>query len=63
MRCSDCGQEMPLKVCQSPAGWYVGRWCGCGPHSRESQYFPTEEGAAIALRAAGVGLIYLGTLE
>ena len=63
MKCSTCGEEMPLKVCQSAAGWYVGRWCSCGPHSRESGYFPTEEAAGIALRAAAAGLVYLGTLE
>jgi hypothetical protein len=63
MKCSDCGHEMPLKVCHSAAGYYVGRWCGCGPYSRESEYFTTEESAGIALRAAAAGLVYLGTLE
>jgi len=63
MKCSDCGRELPLKVCHSAAGYYVGRWCGqCGPYSREGGYFTTEEAAGIALRARMAGLEYMGTL-
>ena len=41
---------MPLKVCQSAAGYCVGRWCPeCGPYSRNSEYYGTEKQAEYAL--------------
>ena len=44
--CEDCNSEIPLKVCQSAAGYYVGRFCPeCGPYSRDSDYFKTREQA------------------
>jgi hypothetical protein len=37
MTCPDCGAPMPIKVCSSAAGYYVGRWCDtCGPWERIS---------------------------
>lgn len=44
--CEDCNSHIPLKVCQSAAGYYVGRFCPeCGPYSRDSHYFETREQA------------------
>ena len=41
---------MPLKVCQSAAGYYIGRMCpDCGPYSRDSDYYETYEKAEYAL--------------
>lgn len=35
---------LPFQVMHTPAGFYVGRFCGsCGPYSRNSGYYPTEE--------------------
>lgn len=45
IKCEDCGKQMPLKVMESGAGYYLGRSCSCGPFSRESKYFKTEESA------------------
>ena len=42
----DCGHDLPLQVCQSAGGYYLGRWCNnCGPFSRESGYYATHEEA------------------
>ena len=38
-----------LGVYSTPAGYYVGTYCDCGPYSRESDYFPTREVAQKAL--------------
>jgi hypothetical protein len=39
IRCPDCGADMPLQVCSSNAGYYVGRVCdNCGPFSRNGGY-------------------------
>ena len=44
--CADCGTKMPLQVCESAAGYYLGYWCDeCGPRSRETGYFRTYEEA------------------
>jgi hypothetical protein len=48
-KCKDCGQEVALDVYQSAAGWYVGTYCGCGPYSRETDYFANEADARTAL--------------
>ncbi len=48
-RCDACGKALVLKVWVSPAGWYIGTACYCGPYSRESDYFPTEGQAQAAL--------------
>jgi len=48
--CADCGASMPLQVCCSAAGYYLGYLCEmCGPWSRETGYFPTREAAQAAL--------------
>lgn len=36
---------------QSPAGFYIGTWCDCGPYSRESGYFRTLDMARAILHA------------
>ena len=42
-KCSECNQAVTLGVYRSNAGYYIGTWCGCGPYSRESQYFATRD--------------------
>jgi hypothetical protein len=45
-----CGVELPLDVCRSNAGFYIGTFGDDGPCSRESvQYWPTREAAQQAL--------------
>lgn len=51
--CGDCGETLVAKVCRSAAGYYVGTWCACGPYSRESGYFRSEEEAKLALEYGG----------
>jgi hypothetical protein len=38
--CSDCKTGPKLGVYKSPAGYYIGTYCMCGPYSRESDYYP-----------------------
>ena len=46
IKCSECNTTLPLKVCQSAAGYYIGYFCPeCGPYGRESMYFATKEDA------------------
>lgn len=53
--CNDKGADLPMKVCRSAAGWYIGQFCdGCGPYSRVSPYYATEDDATIALVVADV---------
>jgi len=41
-----CGAVLPLEVCRSAAGFYVGYFCpDCGPYDRLSGYFDTKESA------------------
>lgn len=47
--CSECKITVTEKVMFSPAGYYIGTYCGCGPYSRESHYYRTREAAAAAL--------------
>lgn len=49
-RCSDCRTWPKRDVYQSAAGWYIGYACDCGPHSRESIYYPTKKIAEDALK-------------
>lgn len=50
-KCTGCGRPMELEVLQSGAGWYLGTQCpNCGPHTRESHYFPSDLEAQSALR-------------
>ena len=41
--CSDCKLFVKLGVHRSGAGWYIGTWCECGPHSIDSRYYPSEQ--------------------
>jgi hypothetical protein len=43
LTCSCCRTEIPLRVCESNAGFYLGYFCdNCGPYSRETGYYNTE---------------------
>lgn len=44
-KCEDCHKELIPKVLHSAAGYYIGTFCNCGPYSRESGYYPTQESA------------------
>jgi hypothetical protein len=57
--CPDCKQKLIVKVCQSGGGYYLGTWCCCGPYSRESEYFATEELANVALVAYNKGCTFM----
>jgi len=52
--CPDCGVTPELDVHMSGAGYYIGTFCGCGPYSRESGYYPTREAAEAALESGEV---------
>lgn len=43
--CPDCKIKLKLEVLQTPAGYYIGTYCNCGPYSRESHYYRTREKA------------------
>jgi len=49
--CLDCCTTLVPEVHKSPAGYYVGTYCQCGPYSRESDYYTTRELAEAALKA------------
>ena len=54
--CLQCGTEMPVKVCRSAAGFYIGFFCPhCGPYSHESGYFAVREEAEQALTNGNYG--------
>jgi hypothetical protein len=43
-------RKLPIHVCKSGAGYYIGTWDHEGPYSRESEeYFTTREAAQKAL--------------
>ena len=49
--CPDCGTLLPVVVCRSGAGYYIGQHCSqCGPYNRLSYYYPTRADAAKALK-------------
>ena len=49
-KCTLCDTLMPLKVCKSAAGYYLGYFCPKdGPYSRETHYWATEAEAKDAL--------------
>ena len=48
-QCSDCKVKLVERVCYSAAGYYIGTTCNCGPYSRESHYYRTQEAAQAAL--------------
>ena len=47
--CARCFKEVESEVLCSAAGYYIGTICACGPYSRESGYYRTEEDALRAL--------------
>lgn len=47
--CSECGVAPPLAVYSTPAGYYIGTYCKCGPMGRESDYFKNRKLAEEAL--------------
>ena len=47
--CTVCDGPAVWHVKSSPAGWYVGTSCGCGPYTRETHYFESLEEAETAL--------------
>lgn len=52
IECEDCGAMVPLQVCRSNAGAYLGYYCGtCGPCSRETDYYRSSEAADKDLEA------------
>jgi hypothetical protein len=51
--CLECNATLKLQVCRSRAGFYLGTMCACGPYSRESGYYVTEEHAVAAFRKGG----------
>lgn len=51
--CDECGERPALDVYRSPAGYYIGTYCLCGPFSRESLYYKTRPIAEQALRDGG----------
>jgi hypothetical protein len=48
-KCDECGSDLPLRVCRSAAGSFIGKECPqCGPYSRLSDYM-TETTARMML--------------
>lgn len=37
--CEECGEFLKEEVLSTPAGYYIGTRCCCGPYSRESHYY------------------------
>jgi len=52
-QCPDCKLKLVLQVLHSPAGYYIGTWCHCGPYSRESGYYKNSLEAEVALMQGG----------
>lgn len=53
--CPDCKKALMDQVCRSAAGFYIGTMCYCGPYTRESGYYPSQEAAQAALDAGSYG--------
>lgn len=49
-KCEDCEIKLDTQVLQSGSGYYLGTQCNCGPYSRESDYFVTQESAEAELK-------------
>jgi|WetSurSiteA1Bulk_404760.scaffolds.fasta_scaffold93722_2 hypothetical protein len=47
--CPKCKIMPPYEVLQTPAGYYIGTVCKCGPYTRETDYFKTVSKAKAAL--------------
>jgi hypothetical protein len=47
--CGDCGVTPALEILRSPAGYYIGTECACGPYTRETGYYKLEKDATLAL--------------
>jgi hypothetical protein len=48
--CLECDRPMETEVLRSNAGYYIGSQCDrCGPHTRESDYFPSRPAAEAEL--------------
>ena len=43
--CPECHMKLKFQVLKSPAGWYIGTRCNCGPYSRETGYFQFQKQA------------------
>jgi hypothetical protein len=43
--CGECKEKLEVLPHRSDAGWYLGRWCNCGPVDRESGYYPSQASA------------------
>ena len=51
-KCPDCGAKLPVKVCHSHAGYYIGQWCNkCGPICRMSGYYSSRQYAERELKS------------
>jgi hypothetical protein len=48
--CPDCKVKLELQVLHTPAGYYIGTQCDCGPYSRESRYYGSQKAASDALK-------------
>jgi hypothetical protein len=61
MICERCREGLNLRAIESPRGWYIGRACRCGRHSRESRYYPSEIAARqsplLSLESAWVEMV------
>ena len=49
--CPTCRVSVVLEVLESPAGFYIGTQCKCGPYTRESTYYPSRKHAEWLLQA------------
>jgi len=52
-QCPDCKVKLEPQVLRTPAGYYIGTQCNCGPYSRESEYYRTKEAAEKWLALGG----------
>ena len=53
--CATCQTRPEPDVFRSGGGFYVGRWCRCGPFSRDSDYYEERPDAARALAEGNYG--------
>lgn len=49
-KCPDCCKILTLDVYSTPAGYYIGTYCDCGPYSRESEYYKTHAEASAVFK-------------